>query len=129
MPCGTWWIRGITGKALKDRLASICRDRVFTYPPICLCDLEKWGASYDAHHIRVGRSFLDFCRNLEDGPASGDTADYKPIAQEEVARACAALLDPLVARLGRVSVIRGIEAAGFASDACRIGMIRPAPAG
>lgn len=80
-----------------------------------------------AHHIRVGRSFclLDFCRNaaaLEAGqrmvpPVDKDTADYKPIAQEEVARACAALLDPLVARLGRVSVIRGIEAAGFASDA------------
>jgi len=138
--------KGITGKALKDRIESLasiaaCRDRVITYPntEFACVTWKKAGAkkggsyltskkqSLRAHHIRVGRSFclLDFYRNaaaLEAGqrmvpPVDKDTADYKPITQEELARACAALLDPLVARLGRVSVIRGIEAAGFASDA------------
>lgn len=138
--------KGIIGPALKkqiDSLATIaaCRDRVITYPNTEFACVTwkgsgaKKGGSYlagkkqslRAHHIRVGRFFclLDFCRNaaaLEAGQRmvpqlDSDAPGWQPIAEEAVARACAALLDPLVEGLGRLSVIRGIEAAGFASDA------------
>ena len=80
-----------------------------------------------AHHVRVGRYFnmLDFCRNgqaVEQGrdlvPKELDrrTPDYQPIAEEIAARSFAAALDPLVDRLGRVSVVRGMETADFSCD-------------
>ena len=80
-----------------------------------------------AHHVRVGRHFnmLDFCRNgraVEEGrdlvhkALDGKTPDYQPIAEEKAARSFAAALDPLVDRLGRVSVVRGMETADFSCD-------------
>ena len=40
--------------------------------------------------------------------------DYCPIPEETAARSFAAVLDPLVEQLGRVSVVRGMETAGLA---------------
>lgn len=121
--------KGIIGPALKkqiDSLATIaaCRDRVITYPNTEFACVTwkgsgaKKGGSYlagkkqslRAHHIRVGRFFclLDFCRKaaaLEAGQRmvpqlDSDLPGWQPIAEEAVARACAALLDPLVEGLG-----------------------------
>ena len=80
-----------------------------------------------AHHVRVGRYFnlLDFCRNgraVEEGidlaPKNAEKCDraYCPIREETAARSFAAALDPLVEQLGRVSVVRGMETAGFADS-------------
>ena len=85
--------------------------------------------SLRAHHVRVGRFFnlLDFCRNgwaIENGVdlvprcAEKDRAlDYSgAVPEETAARSFAAALDPLVEQVGRISVVRGIETDGFASD-------------
>ena len=81
-----------------------------------------------AHHIRVGRYFnlLDFCRSgraVEEGidlvpkaAENNSACDYSPVPEETAARSFAAALDPLVERVGRVSVVRGMETDGFASD-------------
>ena len=80
-----------------------------------------------AHHVRVGRYFnlLDFCRNgraVEEGvdlvPKKAESSGraYRPIPEEAAARSFAAALDPLVEQLGRISVVRGMETAGFAGD-------------
>ena len=80
-----------------------------------------------AHHVRVGRYFnlLDFCRNgraVDEGidlvpKNTENNAPYRPVPEETPARSFAAALDPLVERLGRVSVVRGMETAGFSDDA------------
>lgn len=86
-----------------------------------------------AHHVRVGRFFnlLDFCRSgraVEEGidlvpkgaeknSSEKNTApQYSPVPEATAARSFAAALDPLVERVGRISVVRGIETAGFAED-------------
>ena len=79
------------------------------------------------HHVRVGRYFnlLDFCRSgraVEEGidlvPKRAENSDraYRPIPEEAAARSFAAALDPMVKQFGRISVVRGIETAGFADD-------------
>ena len=76
----------------------------------------------------LGRYFnlLDFCRSaraVEEGldlvPRNAESRDrrYRSIPEETAARSFAAALDPLVKRLGRVSVVRGMETAGFSKDA------------
>ena len=81
-----------------------------------------------AHHVRVGRFFnlLDFCRSgraVEEGvdlvPRGAENdggRDYSPVSEEVAARSFAAALDELVKRVGRISVVRGIETDGFAGD-------------
>ena len=81
-----------------------------------------------AHHVRVGCYFnlLDFCRNgraveqgidlVPKGAENKDGRDYSPVSEEAAARSFAAALDPLVKRVGRISVVRGMETAGFAGD-------------
>ena len=80
-----------------------------------------------AHHVRVGRYFnlLDFCRSgraVEEGidlvPKNAENCErtYCPIPEEAAARSFAAALDPLVEKFGRVSVVRGMETAEFATD-------------
>ena len=86
-----------------------------------------------AHHVRVGRYFnlLDFCRSgraVEEGvdlvpkgaeknsSENNTTPKYSPVPEETAARSFAAALDPLVKRVGRISVVRGIETDGFSDD-------------
>ena len=81
-----------------------------------------------AHHVRVGRFFnlLDFCRSgraveegidlVPKGVEKNSVRDYSPVPEEAAARSFAAALDPLVERIGRISVVRGMETASFASD-------------
>ena len=47
---------------------------------------------------------------------NNDPAAYRTIPEETAARSFAAALDPLVDLLGRVSVVRGMETAGFSDD-------------
>ena len=135
--------RGRDLKVAVERVKAIdgCRDRVLSYPEtefVCVT-FKPEGASkcgqngtwkvqnLRAHHVRVGRNFnlLDFCRNgraVEEGvdlvPRNAENSErtYCPIPEETAARSFAAALDPLVHDLGRVSVVRGIETAGFADD-------------
>lgn len=137
---------GKRGRDLKEAVESIgaidgCRDRVISYPEtefVCVtfklegakkCGSHGAGKTQNlrAHHLRVGRYFnlLDFCRNgraVEEGidlvPKNAENGGraYCPIPEETTARSFAAALDPLVEDLGRISVIRGMETAGFASD-------------
>ena len=133
-------------KAVDDLSAiDGCRGRVLSYPKTeflcvtfksegaekCASDRSthkpRKSQTLRAHHVRVGRYFnlLDFCRNgqaVERGidlvpkDLDKETPDYQPIAEETAARSFAAALDPLVDRLGRVSVVRGMETAGFSCD-------------
>ena len=48
--------------------------------------------------------------------AESSERTYCPIPEEAAARSFAAALDPLVENFGRVSVVRGMETAGFATD-------------
>ena len=114
------------------------RDRIISYPNtefICVTfkskGAERCGRhdcnkrqNLRAHHIRVGRYFnlLDFCRGgraVEEGSSlipeklDGDTPHYRPIPEEVAARSFAAALDPLVAQVGRISVVRGMEPSQF----------------
>lgn len=77
--------------------------------------------------MRIGRYFnlLDFCRSgraVEEGfdlvpkEAENNGPAYRRIAEETAARSFAAALDPMVHEFGRISVVRGMETAGFASD-------------
>ena len=78
--------------------------------------------------MRVGRYFnlLDFCRSgraVEEGiglvPKCADknsAPDYSPVPEEAAARSFAAALDPLVERVGRISVVRGMETARLAAS-------------
>ena len=119
-----------------------CLDRAISYPKtefVCVTykpeRATRWGQhgtwktqNLRAHHVRVGRYFnlLDFCRNgraVEKGISlvpknaeNKDPAAYRPIPEETAARSFAAALDPLVEQLGRISVVRGMETAGFADD-------------
>ena len=119
-----------------------CRDRVISYPEtefVCvtfkpegakICGSHgAWKAlNLRAHHLRVGRYFnlLDFCHNgraVEEGidlvPKNAENNDgraYRPVPEETAARSFAAALDPLVEDFGRISVVRGMETAGFAAD-------------
>ena len=119
-----------------------CLDRVMSYPRtefVCVTfkrdDAKKCGSHYErktqnlrAHHVRVGRYFnlLDFCRSgraVEEGvdlvpKCAEKTAwrDYSPISEEAAARSFAAALDSLVERVGPISVVRGMETAGFSGD-------------
>ena len=126
-------------KAIDD-----CLGRVISYPEtefVCVT-FKPEGAKKDrknsnhgtqkkqnlrAHHVRVGRYFnvLDFCRNgraVEEGidlvPKNAESGGcaYCPIPEETAARSFAAALDPLVEEFGRISVVRGMETAGFAAD-------------
>ena len=131
---------------LKKAVESIeviddCRDRVMSYPEtefVCVTfnregarkcgqHLPRKAQNLRAHHVRVGRYFnlLDFCRNgraVEEGidlvPKNAEYSGraYRPIPEETAARSFAAALDPLVENIGRISVVRGMETAGFADD-------------
>ena len=137
---------GMRNNKLKQTVESIeaidkFRDRVLSYPNtefLCLtfkpvgakkCGSHGAGKTQNlrAHHVRVGRYFnlLDFCRNgraVENGidlvPKNAENGGrtYCPIPEETAARSFAAALDPLVENFGRISVVRGMETAGFASD-------------
>ena len=137
---------GIREGDLRQAVLSIraidgCRDRVMSYPEtefVCVTfkreGAKKCGSYYPrkpnnlrAHHVRVGRYFnlLDFCRNgraVEEGinlvPENAESSNptYCPIPEETAARSFAAALDPLVERLGRISVVRGMETDQFADD-------------
>ena len=132
-------------KAVEDvRIIDNFRDRVISYLEtefLCVTYKEK-GAKMRgcpnthkskaerlrAHHVRVGCHFnlLDFCRNgwavetgidlVPKGAENNNGCDYSPVAEEAAARSFAAALDPLVERVGRISVVRGMEKEGFASD-------------
>ena len=132
-------------KAVEDvKTIDDCRDRVISYRKtefLCVTFKEK-GAKLcgkpntnlnksqklRAHHVRVGRYFnlLDFCRSgraVEEGidlvPKGIDeisARDYSPVPEEAAARSFAAALDPLVERIGRISVVRGMETARFAAS-------------
>ena len=134
-----------TERALKGAMESVSTidgfcDRVLIYPNTeflcvtykaegakkCVSRRQK-KQSLRAHHIRVGRwfNFLDFCRSGRAVEKGRDLVpkldkctarDYQPIDEEKVARSFAAALDPLVDELGRVSVVRGMETAGFSAD-------------
>ena len=119
------------------------RGRVLSYPETeFVCVTFKPGGARDnrwkhgsgktqnlrAHHVRVGRYFnlLDFCRSgraVEQGcvdlvPKNTEiNAPYRPVPEETAARSFAAALDPLVEHVGRISVVRGMEKAGFSDDA------------
>ena len=119
-----------------------CRGRVMSYPNtefVCVtfkpegtdyCGSHGGGKAQNlrAHHVRVGRYFnlLDFCRNgraVEEGidlvpknTENKDPAAYRLIPEETAARSVSAALDPLVEQHGRISVVRGMETAGFADD-------------
>ena len=138
--------KGNTYIKLKKAMESIkaidkCLDRVICYPnteflcatfkPVGAENCGEPGAgktqNLRAHHVRVGRYFnlLDFCRSgraVEKGidlvPTSAENSGraYRPIPEETAARSLAAALDPLVEKFGRVSVVRGMETAGFATD-------------
>ena len=135
---------GRRGRDLKEAVEGIkaiddCRDRVLSYPEtefVCVTFKPEgarkggqhgtWkGQNLRAHHVRVARYFnlLDFCRNgraVEEGidlvPKKAENCEraYCPIPEEIAARSFAAALDPLVEKLGRISVIRGMETAEFA---------------
>ena len=137
---------GRRGCGLKEAVESIraiddCRDRVISYlntefvcvtfkpkgAEQCGCHGKDKAQNLRAHYVRVGRYFnlLDFCRNgraVENGidlvpkKAESSGRDYRPIPEETAARSFAAALDPLVEQLGRISVVRGMETAGFAHD-------------
>ena len=139
-------MRGKRERDLKKAVESIeaidgCLDRVIRYPEtefVCVTFIPKgakkrglhgtWKTqNLRAHHVRVGRYFnlLDFCRNgraVEEGielvpkNAQNSGRAYRPIPEETAARSFAAALDPLVENLGRISVVRGMETAGFADD-------------
>ena len=131
-------------KAVEDvKTIAGYRDRVLSYPNtefLCVTFKRK-GAKRNprgfisnklqnlrAHHVRVGRYFnvLDFCRSgraveegidlVPKGAENNDGRDYSPVSEEAAARSFAAALDPLVERVGRISVVRGMETAGFAGD-------------
>ena len=132
-------------KALESiKTIDDCRDRVISYLKtefLCVTFKAK-GAEVGgrpnnnkertqklrAHHVRVGRYFnlLDFCRSdraVEEGrklvpkcAENEDGREYRPVPEEAAARSFAAALDPLVEQLGRISVVRGIETAGFSDD-------------
>ena len=138
--------KGKEGTDLREAVLSTkaingCLDRVISYPKtefVCVTfkpkDAEKQKShiarkkqNLRAHHTRIGRYFnlLDFCRNgraVEEGvdlvPENAEKCDraYTPIPEETAARSFAAALDPLVDQLGRISVVRGMETAGFADD-------------
>ena len=138
--------KGNTYIKLKKAMESIkaidkCLDRVICYPnteflcatfkPVGAENCGEPGAgktqNLRAHHVRVGRYFnlLDFCRNgraVEEGidlvPKNAENCErtYCPIPEEAAARSFAAALDPLVEKFGRVSVVRGMETAEFATD-------------
>ena len=119
-----------------------CLDRVMSYPEtefVCVTfkrdGAKKCGSHYPrktqnlrAHHVRVGRYFnlLDFCRNgrgveqgidlVPKGAENNDGREYSPVSEEVAARSFAAALDPLVDRVGRISVVRGMETTGFSGD-------------
>ena len=137
---------GKRGRDLKKAVEGIkaidgCRDRVISYSEtefLCVtfkpegarkCGEHGQGKKQNlrAHHVRVGRYFnlLDFCRNgraVEKGidlvPKNAENSGraYRPIPEETAARSFATALDPLVNQLGRISVVRGMETAGFADD-------------
>ena len=119
------------------------RDRVLYYPNtefLCVtCKAE--GAKRNprgsipnklqnlrAHHVRVERYFnlLDFCRSgraveegvdlVPKGAENNHGNDYSPISEEAAARSFAAALDPLVERVGRISVVRGMETARLSAS-------------
>lgn len=50
------------------------------------------------------------------GAEKNNKCDYSPVREETAARSFATALDPLVEQLGRISVVRGIETAGFSDD-------------
>ena len=132
--------RGLKEAVEGLRVIDDYRDRVISYPNTefvcvtfkpegaeqCGCHGKDKVQYLRAHHVRVGRYFnlLDFCRNgraVEEGfdlvPKNADDEDptaYRPIPEETAARSFAAALDPLVEKLGRVSVVRGMETATFA---------------
>lgn len=73
-----------------------------------------------AHHIRTGRYFvlLDFCRSppaLLKGVCMVPPVDRVP-SQTLYARMFSEVLDPMVERFGRVTVLRGMEPKNFAAD-------------
>ena len=132
-------------KAVEDvKPIDDCRDRVISYLNtefVCVTfrargakvngqpnNDERKMEKLRAHHVRVGRYFnlLDFCRNgwaievgrdlVPKGVENNNGCDYSPVPEEAAARSFAAALDPLVERVGRISVVRGMETAGFASD-------------
>ena len=139
-------ITGATLKKAVEDVTSIddCRDRVISYlmteflcvtfkangAKICGAPNTDKNKTQNlrAHHLRVGRYFnlLDFCRSgraVEEGKdlvpigaEKNDRRDYNPIAEEAAARSFAAALDPLVERIGRISVVRGMETAEFSDD-------------
>ena len=137
---------GWRGRGLKMAVESIeavdsYRDRVMGYPTtefVCVT-FKREGArkcgqylptkaqNLRAHHVRVGRYFnlLDFCRSgraVEEGvdlvPKGAECRKrtYRPIPEEMAARSFAAALDPFVEKVGRISVVRGIETDRFADD-------------
>lgn len=119
-----------------------CLDRLLSYPEtefVCVTYKRDRANAYGrhdrgkkqnlrAHHVRIGRYFnlLDFCRNgraVEEGrdlvpkrAENNDGRDYNPVPEEAAARSLAAALDPMVEQVGRISVVRGIETAGFSDD-------------
>ena len=131
-------------KAVEDvKTINGYRDRVLSYPntEILCVTFKLKGAKRNprgfisnklqnlrAHNVRVGRYFnvLDFCRSgraveegidlVPRGAENKDGRDYSPISEEAAARSFAAALDPLVERVGRISVVRGMETTGFAGD-------------
>ena len=132
-------------RAVEDvRSIDDCRDRVISYLMtefLCVTFKAKGARTCGApntdknktqclraHHVRVGRYFnlLDFCRSgraVEEGvdlvpkcAEKNDRRDYSPIWEEAAARSFAAALDSLVERVGRISVVRGMETAGFSGD-------------
>ena len=123
-----------------------CLGRIITYPKtefVCVT-FKPEGAREDrkkksthgtwkkpnlrAHHVRVGRYFnlLDFCRSgraiekgidlVPKGAEKNDRGDYSLISVEAAARSFAAALDPLVERVGRISVVRGMETAELSAS-------------
>ena len=138
---------GRRGREFRKEVLSVeaiddCRERVLSYPEtefVCVTyrpegPIENKGhhgsgkaKDLRAHHVRVGRYFnlLDFCRNgraVEEGidlvpKNTENNAPYRPVPEEDAARSFAAALDPLVEHLGRLSVVRGMETAGFSGDA------------
>ena len=135
---------GKKGTDLREALLGIaaidgCLDRVISYSDtefVCVtfkaedAKIQRRHGKREnlrAHHVRVGNYFnlLDFCRNgraVEEGidlvPKNAESRErcYRAIPEEKAARSVAAALDPLVEKLGRVSVIRGMETAGFADN-------------
>lgn len=73
-------------------------------------------------HVRVSETFvlLDFCRNermFERGMVTVPPLTYRTANTViKVARMFGEILDPVKKRLGNISVVRGMEPKGFASD-------------